>query len=114
VDAHLSKEVLEGLRRAGAQALRKKNRLRVHMGKEIYPVLRCWEGGFTLGLENAPHLRGSVDLYDGAKHLYQCLIICAASEGDEMVYEYKRQTAAVDRPPVDFVLDETAPIALLT
>lgn len=110
---HLPKEVREGLEMARKRDQRKRSRLRVHVGEQVYPVLRFWETGFALERENAPHLRGFVDLYDGSRHLYQCLIVASEDEGDEVVVEFKRFTAAVDRAPLDFVRDENAPVALL-
>ncbi len=109
----LPKEVREGLELARKVALRKKSRLRVHVDDDVFPVLRFWETGFALDAEDAPQLRGLVDLYDGARHLYQCLIIASEKENDQMVYDFKRNTAAVDKAPLDFVRDENAPIALL-
>ena len=110
----LPKEVREGLELARKRALQKKSRLRVHTDDEVYPVLRFWEDGFSLDAEDAPHLRGLVDLYDGARHLYQCLIVASSEEAGEMVYEFKWHTEAVDKPPLDFYRDENAPVALLT
>ena len=93
--------------------MKRKSRLRVQAGEDYFPVLRLWETGFAMDLENAPHLRGLVDLYHGGVHLYQCLIIASEEEDGEMVFEFKRSTAAVDKAPLDFVRDENAPIALL-
>ena len=109
----LPKEVREGLALARKRDLRKKSRLRVHVGDAVFPVLRFWETGFSLDIEDAPHLRGLVDLYDGARHLYQCLIVASEEMSGEMHYDFKRNTAAVDKAPLDFVRDENAPIALL-
>jgi len=109
----LPKEVREGLELARKRDLRRKSRLRVHVGDEVFPVLRFWDAGFSLDTENAPHLRGLVDLYDGGRHLYQCLIVASSEEAGEMRYEFKRNTAAVDRAPLDFYRDENAPVALL-
>jgi len=109
----LPKEVREGLELARKRDLLKKSRLRVRVGDDVFPVLRFWESGFSLDAETAPHLRGLVDLYDGSRHLYQCLIIASDAEGGEMVCEFKRSTAAVDKAPLDFVRDENAPVALL-
>lgn len=110
----LPKEVREGLEQARKRDLRKRSRLRVHVGDDVFPVLRFWDGGFALDAETAPKLRGLVDLYDGGRHLYQCLIIASDEEQGEMVYEFKRNTAAVDKAPLDFYRDENAPIALLS
>ncbi len=109
----LPKEVREGLELARKNALRKKNRLRVHAGEEIYPVLRFWQGGFALDADTAPHLRGLVDVYDGGRHMYQALIVASTEEVGELIFEFKRNTAAIDKAPLDFYRDEDAPIALL-
>ena len=113
MESHLSPEVLEGLKRARAQAFHRKKRLRVVVGDEYFPVLRSWDGGFALAVEDAPHLRGTVEFCDGAKELYECLIVCSAQEGAEMIYEYKRLTPAVEEHPVDFELADDAPVAYL-
>ncbi len=109
----LPKEVREGLELARKAALKKKNRLRVHTGDQILPVLRFWENGFSLDADDAPKLRGLVDIYDGARHLYQCLIVATEHNGSEMQFEFKRSTMASEQPALDFVRDENAPIALL-
>ncbi len=109
----LPKEVRQGLEAARRAELRKKSRLRVRVGDDVYRVLRFWDGGFALEAEDAPHLRGLVDLYNGGVHLYQCLIVASAEEDGEMRFEFKRNTAAVDRAPLDFARDENAPIALI-
>ncbi|WP_212523748.1 hypothetical protein [Actibacterium sp. MT2.3-13A] len=109
----LPKEVREGLERARKAALRKKSRLRVHAGDEIYPVLRFWEDGFALEAERAPHLRGLVDIYEGSRHLYQALIVTSSEEAGERRFEFKRNTAAADRAPLDYDRPDDAPVALL-
>ena len=110
----LPKEVREGLEAARKAGLKKKSLLRVHAGEEVFPVLRFWDGGFALDADGAPHLRGLVDLYNGGVHLYQCLVVASSEENGELVFEFKRNTAAEDRAPLDYIRDETAPIALLS
>ncbi len=109
----LPKEVREGLEKARKQDLYRKSRLRVHTDDEIFPVLKFWGTGFALDAENAPHLRGLVDLFDGSRHLYQCLIVASEEENGVMTYEFKRVTEARDKAPLDFVRPDDAPIALL-
>ncbi len=109
----LPKEVQAGLEKARKQSLRKQSRLRVHTDDNIFPVLRYWDTGFSLDIDNAPQLRGLVDLYDGGRHLYQCLVVASEEENGQMIYEFKRSTAAKDKAPLDFVRDVNAPIALL-
>ena len=109
----LPKEVAEGLEAARKQALRKKSRLRVQAGTGIFRVLNYWDSGFSVDLQDAPQLRGLVDLYDGSRHLYQCLIVASEEEGGEMRYEFKRNTRAVDSAPLDFERDANKPVALI-
>ena len=109
----LPKEVAAGLEAARKAALRKNNRLRVKAGDQIMAVLKYWEDGFSVDLADAPQLRGLVDLYDGSRHLYQCLIVAAEEFGTEMHYEFKRNTMAADKAPLDFVKSSDAPVALI-
>ena len=77
-------------------------------------MLKLWHDGFALALKDAPHLRGLVDLYDGARHVSQCLIVASEEDGDRMSYEFKRNTASAEKPALDFVADDSRPVALLT
>ncbi len=110
---YLPKEVREGLELARKRAIRKKSRLRVHVEDEVFAVLKLWDGGFALDSKDAPHLRGLVDLYDGSRHLYQCLIIACDEEVGRMHYEFKRVTEVRNRVPLDFAPEENAPVALI-
>ena len=113
MEAFFSSEVMDGLKAARKKAERKKNRLCVHVGDDVYSVIKYWETGFSVDLETVPKLRGLVDLYDGARHLSQCLIIRADQDDDVMTYEFKRRTEAVDHAAVDYEQSKAAPIALL-
>ncbi|KCV82196.1 hypothetical protein ATO10_07397 [Actibacterium atlanticum] len=110
----LPKEVREGLERARKASLRKKNRLRVEAEGSYFSVLRFWETGFALDAETAPHLRGLVDVFDGPRHLYQALIVASSEEDGELIFEFKRNTAAKDKAPLDFYRETPEPIALLS
>lgn len=109
----LPKEVREGLEEARRRDLRRRSRLRVLVGDEVYPVLRYWEEGFSLDADQVTSLRGLVDLYDGSRHLYQCLIIASEVAEGELICVMKRATAALDRAPLDYVRDENAPVGYL-
>lgn len=113
MDTFISDEVIQGLERAKERAIRKENKLCVHMGNNVYSVIRLWENGFALNAKTDPKLRGLVSVFDGSKMLYQCLIVCSAQEAGEVHYEFKRQTGTEYQPAVDFVLDRSKPIALL-
>lgn len=113
MEVHMSSEVLDGLHRAKKAALQQSKRLRIVMEDQVLTVLRSWDGGFALSAD-APHLRGTVEFCDGSNLLHECLIVCSALEGHEMVYEYKRMTKATDGRIFDFVQADDAPVALLT
>ncbi|MEZ5777656.1 MAG: hypothetical protein R3E44_04765 [Paracoccaceae bacterium] len=109
----LPKEVQAGLDEARRRDLRRRSRLRVLAGDEVYPILRYWETGFSLDADQVQHLRGLVDIYDGARHIYQSLIVASGVEAGELICTMKRSTAALDRAPLDYERDENAPIGYL-
>jgi len=109
----LPKDVLDGLREAHLRNLVRKSRIKVRVGDEVYPVLRIWKDGFALALEDAPKLRGLVELYEGARQMSQCLIVASSEDGELMNYEFKRNTATAESPALDFVQDDMRPVALL-
>lgn len=109
----LTDEIRLGLAEARKLAARKSARMQVHVGEEVYPVLRVWETGFALDADDAPHMRGLVDLFEAGRHKAQCLVIASEEEGGEMRYEYKRATQAHEKAPLDFARDPEAPTALI-
>ena len=72
--------VRQGLEEARKAALKRKDRLSVHDGDDTYRIRRFWDGGFALDLEGSDRLRGRVDIYDGPKHLYTCLVMSSVDE----------------------------------
>ena len=110
----LPKEVREGLEAARKVDQKRKSRLRVQVGEAVFPVLRFWHDGFALDADFSPkRLRGLVDVYDGSRHVFQCLIMASALENGELVCEFKRATAVTDRAPLDYWRDEQAPVGYL-
>lgn len=105
----LPREVRAELEAARKRDLRKRSRLRVLVGDTLYPILRMRPDGFTLDADEVAHLRGLVDIFDGARHLSQCLIIASDIEGGELVCVMKRATTVTDTAPLDYVRDENAP-----
>lgn len=107
----------EALRAEMAAAHRRKQRrstrMRVQSDGKAYPVLRFWRDEFAMPAEGATRLRGVVDLHDGDRHLYRCLIVACHEDGDEIGYEFKRMTAAVDRAPLDFAREADPDVPLL-
>ncbi len=63
----IPKEVQAGLDAARKKSLRKSSKMRVEADGQSFRVLKYRDNGFTLDLEDAPHLRGLVDLYDGGR-----------------------------------------------
>ena len=110
----LSREVQAGIEAAQKQALRKRSRLRVHVGDDIHPILTFAGNTFSVDADTAPHMRGLVDIYDGGRHLYQALIVTSQEEAGERVFEFKRNTMAARSPALDFIVEENAPAGLLT
>lgn len=113
MEAFYSDAVMRGLKQAQMKAEKRKSRLRVHVGGEVFPVLKYWGDGFSVDPDEVPNLRGLIDIFDGARHVSQCLIIGSESETGVTHYEFKRQTQARDAVPLDYERDESAPIALL-
>ena len=109
----LSKEVHADLTRAKKDKKLKKSRLRVEFNGALVPVLKLWDGGFSMDIEHAAHLRGLVDIFDGSRHLSQCLIIASTEENGEIHFEFKRNTDVKDTAALDFVLPKNRPVALL-
>ena len=76
----LPKEVRDGFEAARKRDARRRARLRVRVGGAVFPVLRLSEDEMQLDASLTPHLRGLVDLYDGARHVAQCLIVASTME----------------------------------
>lgn len=107
------KEIQDGLDKARLAALTSKARLRLVANGTGHPILRIWKSGFALEAETAPHLRGLVDIYDGAIHHFQCLIVASEEANGEKRFEFKRLTAVSDRAARDFEVAQDAPKALV-
>lgn len=110
---YLPEDIRRGLEEARRRDRRRKSRLCLHVDGEVVPLLRLWDDGFALDAERAPGLRGLVDIYEGPRHIAQCLIVASAQEGAEMSYEFKRMTTVSDGPARDFGEDGDAPSGYL-
>lgn len=111
----LPKEVREGMEAARKRDERRKSRLSVKVGEVAFKVLRFWQDGFALDSGLSPaKLRGLVDVYDGPRHTFQCLIVASSIEDGELLCDFKRVTPVADRAALDFWRDENAPVAYLT
>ena len=113
MSTHLPEAVRRGLEDARVAMLRKSGRLCIHDGDDVHRVVRLWDDGFAIIADGVPHLRGLVDLYDGPKHVMQCLVVASQEEDGLMIYEFKRATQVMDGPPRDFETVTPEPKALL-
>lgn len=109
----LPKEVRDGLEAARNRDSKRRNRLRVQVGEAVFPVLRLSDDEMELDSSLTPHLRGLVDLFDGARHVAQCLIVASTQENGVLICGFKRVTNVTDGPALDYWRDENAPVALL-
>ncbi len=113
MSTYISMAVQDALHQAHTSKMKHKNRLRVQIDDKFFPVLHMWNDGFAVEAITVPQLRGLVDLYEGSRHLSQCLIVAANEEYGEVRYDFKRSTAATEQPPVDFYRAPDAPAGLL-
>lgn len=109
----LPKEVRDGLDAARKRDYARKSRLRVQVGEAVFPITRFWHDGFALDASLAPNLRGLVDVYDGANHIFQCLIVASTADNGDLICEFKRSTAVQTSAALDYERDETAPVGYL-
>ncbi|WP_438955480.1 hypothetical protein [Cognatiyoonia sp.] len=110
----LPKEVQEGLKAARRASIKRNDKLCVHDGDDVYRIKRIWDDGLSLGAEHGDKLRGRVEIYDGARHLYQCLIVNSRREGDEYIFDFKWLNPVTNRPAADFVRPDAIPAGLIT
>ncbi len=106
-------DVLKGLQAARRASIKRNNKLCVHDGDDVYRIRRFWEDGLSLDIEHGTKLRGRVEIYDGARHLYQCLITNSREDGEEAIFDLKWVHPVSATAPVDFVRPDDAPVALI-
>ena len=90
------------------------SRLRIVAGDRIFPVLSMSRSHFALDADDAPRLRGLVDIFDRGTHLCQALIVASHVDGDTVVFDFKRNTIAASGPALDFERDKSAPVGFIT
>jgi hypothetical protein len=110
----LPKEVQQGLDAARARDLARKSRHWAEMDGHRHRVQKYTQSGFAVAVEDAPHFRGLVDIYEGDRHVAQALIVASEEEAGQMWYEYKWLKPVTDGPALDFFRAPDAPAGLLT
>ena len=87
---------------SGAHEVRSQRTLRV--GDQVVPILRFWNSGFAVDMDETPPTRGRVDLFEGDRHVSRALVMQSREEGGERIFEVKYATPATDHAPLpDFV-----------
>ena len=110
---YLPKDLQDQVTRALRQSRRRKATRVVHVGDDVFPILDFSDLGFAVDAQDAPHLRGLVDISEGSRHLTRALIVASAEDGDLMRYEFKRNTPAIGTAPTDYESDLVAPERML-
>lgn len=73
-------------------------------GTRRFAILDLTQDSCLIEAPDSATLRGYADIYDGERHLSQCLLVLAAPEGDLLRCSFKRRTAFRIDPPQDYVL----------
>ncbi len=81
---------------------------------DAVPLLKLWREGFEVAEADAPRLRGHVEIFSGEDRIARCLIVLAKAEFGVATFEFKRRTDDARPGPVDYAVEEDAPVALLT
>jgi len=110
---HLPEDVRVGLENARKASLRRNDRLCIHDGDEVFRVRRFWADGISIDEKHGDKLRGRVEIYDGARHLYQCLIENGRTENGECVFDFKWLHPVHEQPASDFVRPDALPAGLI-
>lgn len=109
----LPKDLADGFDEARRSRQTRKSRLRVQLGEKLVPILQFWKDGFALDGAVTTQLRGFVDVYDGARHEFQCLIVASRVENGNLICDFKRATRVEDRAALDYWQDPSKPVGLL-
>jgi SUMO ligase MMS21 Smc5/6 complex component len=59
------------------------------------------------------HLHGLVNVYDGARHILECLIVASEVENGQLVCSFKRSTLVENKAPLDYFEPRERGVALL-
>ncbi len=74
-------------------------------GSRRFPILDLSDDSCLIEARDSSALRGYADLYDGDRHLAQCLLLLAVPEGDLLRCSFKRRTAFRLDTPRDYAAD---------
>ncbi len=89
-------------RAIGVGSARREGRLVMECGPRRYPIVAMGAESCLIEATDGTGPRGFVDIFDGERHLEQCLIVLAAPEGPYLRCCFKRRTPSRLDPPRDF------------
>ncbi|ARO13785.1 hypothetical protein BVG79_00431 [Ketogulonicigenium robustum] len=104
--------VRRGMDEARRADERRSNRLSIHAQEQVHRILSLWDDGLALDASDRAPLRGLVDIFDGPRHLYQCLLITSREEEGRRIYDFKWIARVSETHPVDFEQQEDTPLLL--
>lgn len=71
-------------------------------GTRRFPIIQMTGESVLIEAQDSATLRGYADIYDGDRHVAQCLIVLAAPEGPLLRCSFKRRTPFRIDPPADY------------
>lgn len=89
-------------RAIGPGHLRPGPRLTMECGRLRFPVVAIGSEGCLIEALDGLVPRGLVDIWEGERHVAQCLIVLAAPDGPYLRCAFKRRTPSRREPPRDF------------
>lgn len=86
----------------GIGPVRRGRQLVMQCGSRRFPVVAIGTDGCLIDAHDGWVPRGFADIYDGERHVAECLIVLAAPEGPYLRCIFKRHTASRADPPRDY------------
>ncbi|MFN3644342.1 MAG: hypothetical protein ACK4TB_15620 [Gemmobacter sp.] len=99
---YLPPEIRDAMGRPNRRDRLRGRKLRLHLGDAVFPILRMWDDGFAIDAARLPRLRGAVEIREGRRRVWTCLIVAAEVEGGELRCSFKRLSPAQDSAPADY------------
>jgi hypothetical protein len=99
---HLPQEFRDVMTQPRRRDRPRARKLRLHIGDSVFPILRMWDDGFAIDAARLPRLRGAVEIHEGRRRVWTCLIVAAAVEEGELRCTFKRLSPAHDSAPADY------------
>jgi hypothetical protein len=99
---HLPQEIRDVLTQPKRRERRRIARLNLHVGDSKFPIRRMWDDGFAIEATRPPRLRGAVEIREGRRRIWTCLIVAVEVTDGELRCTFKRLSPAQDSAPADY------------